>query len=203
MNKYLDEFLALKCAGDILNIINPVQSICKEISESMSIIKRIRGDLLENKLFYTIYDLCAGNALTSIILAHLLPVKKCIAIDKRERFRKWDRVNKFKYIFDNIFDFNNYDDNSIVMGIHPCGNLAVRIIDIFNDYKEIKVLYLMPCCVGNMNLNKIQNNLFDQVTKYERWCMYLFELINSKNKSLAHDKYIMSPANIIIKAIKE
>jgi len=29
---YIDQFMNLRCSGDILNIINPVQNISKEIS---------------------------------------------------------------------------------------------------------------------------------------------------------------------------
>lgn len=37
-NRYLDEFLSLKCAGDVLNVCSPIARAEKEISEAMAVI---------------------------------------------------------------------------------------------------------------------------------------------------------------------
>lgn len=117
---YLDQFLSLKCAGDVLNVIAPIQKAQKEISESMAIIHRLRSIALKNPMKSILLDICAGNALTSVIAAHLLPFKKVIAIDIKKRIRRWDSVRRFvywqtdinddKFIHDLIIKLSRIDD---------------------------------------------------------------------------------------------
>ena len=95
---YLNEFLKLKCCGDILNIVNPVQRIEKEISEAMGLLKIIKKIALKDPMKYTLYDFCAGNALISVTAVHLLPIKYAYAIDKRKRNRNWEKVKRFEYV---------------------------------------------------------------------------------------------------------
>ena len=98
MNKYLNHFLSLKCSSDVLEVVNPLgNKAAKEITESMAVIKHIKRIAIAEKHKYGLLDLCAGNALTSVLAVHLLPIKGAIAVDKRVRNRKWDMVKRFKY----------------------------------------------------------------------------------------------------------
>src|SRR3972149_11311889 len=108
---YLKEFLNLKCAGDVLNVVSPLgRKPAKEITETMAVITRIRATIFENPGLYSIYDLCAGNALTSVLSAHLLPLDAIVAVDKRTRNRNWHKAKKFKYIFDDIGNLLSLND---------------------------------------------------------------------------------------------
>jgi hypothetical protein len=197
---YTSQFLSLKCCGDVLNIVNPLgNSAEKEISESMGIIQYLRDIVLKNPMKYTIFDICAGNALTSIIACHLLPIKGAIAIDIRDRNRQWNKCRNFSYVFEDIYNIQpeSFDENSIIIGVHSCKNLAKRIIELYNNSKA-KYLILMPCCEGGLS-GKYQL-ICDKIGKGMTWALELSIMCNGK---MYQDNKILSPKNIIIVAEKE
>jgi hypothetical protein len=198
----------MNCASDILNIIPKQKDYCKEITESMSIIKRLRDIVLKDKMKYTIIDLFAGNALTSVISAFLFFIKKSIAIDKKKRIGNYDQVKRFEYIesdivhdsyVDNLL-LNNEKELFILTGVHVCGDSCFKMIDLFNQYKQVKRMYLMPCCIGN--LSKADNFIMNKLGKYIAWSYILKDRIQA-NVKLYEDRNNMSPANIIIEAWRE
>ncbi len=200
MSWYVDRFLNLKCSGDILNIVNPLTKPMKEISESMGIIKLIKPIVLEDPMKYILYDLCAGNALTSIIASFLLPVARSIAVDVKMRKRPFEKVERFEYWERdiNMWKLFVYDYHTIIISVHPCGKLAERIIDIFlNDKAEY--LFLMPCCINNRRMK--DNFLVDEFGKEIDWIYYLKNKLEGNNVcvEVIRDTNIISPRNIIIK----
>ena len=151
MSAYVKEFLSLKCSGDVLNVVNPLGSKAqKEITESMAIIKKMKGIFLEQPMKLNLYDLCAGNALTSVLSVFLLPVLKAYAYDVKGRNRNWENASRFKYTLSNIYklDPSTIGPDSVIISVHPCSKLAVRVCEIFNE-SSAKHLFLMPCCVGS------------------------------------------------------
>ena len=208
---YQDEFLSLKCAGDVLNVVSPLGNKAKkEISESMAIIKVLRPIILKNPHMYTLYDLCAGNALTSVIAVHLLSLEKAIAIDKRKRKRRWNKIKRFEYTVNNLFELKKLSDarleGGIIIAVHPCGKLANEVIRLYNNSPLISHLILMPCCNGKIDsnfanqLNKLPKLLRNRINKYELWCWYLASLCKG---SMTIDKKVLSPKNIIVTASKK
>jgi hypothetical protein len=200
-NKYLNEFYKLRCHKDILNVISPVLSLEKEITEGYSILKIIRKIITNNPAQkFQIVDLCAGNAIGSILSLFIYqPIEFVYAIDKIERIRKWNLIKNFSYIFLDIYSDKIYDyikDNTILISIHPCRELARRIIQIYKESKSSNLI-LIPCCDSKIN---IENNnplkfLKSTLSTYEFWCYILAAEINGKMKK---DKHILSPKNIII-----
>lgn len=211
MNRYVDYFLSLKCAGDVLNVVNPITRPEKEISESMGAIRKFKGVVLNNPMEYTLWDFCAGNALTSVLGVHLLPLKRAIAIDKKERHRRWHLAKRFDYLIGDIYDFTgnnkrllgglNIGKKSIILGVHACGKLSEQIIEIYNN-SDAERLVLNPCCSDSSKYKTIPSAIRDKITKYEQWCWYLYEKCKGE-KDFWRDKNILSPKNIIIKAKKE
>ncbi len=101
---YSSSFLDLICAIDVLETTYPLGNKArKEISESMAVIQKMKKLVLDEPDRYTLYDLCAGNALTSVISIHLLPLRRAEAIDKLPRERSWHLAKRFDYNFVNIF----------------------------------------------------------------------------------------------------
>ncbi len=199
---YLDQFLSLKCAGDVLNVVAPIQRAQKEISESMAIINRLRSI---NPMEGILIDLCAGNALTSVITAHLLPFKNVIAVDIKKRKRKWEAVKRFEYLQHDIKapdtpDELYSDQISAVISIHPCGELAELVIEYWKCLKRAGQnvsLFIMPCCKGQIKEQKIPSCFNKKLTKYDRWAWYLAELADGK---LTFDDKCLSPCNAIVEA---
>jgi len=198
MNTYNKQFEKLNCYTDIIDILSPIPNEEKEISESLSIIKKLKKIVLKNKFKYDVWDLCAGNALTSTIATFTLPIHKTYAVDTYTRKREWEKINNFEYLTKDIFTITNqlFKNESIIIAIHPCKNLAKQICNIYNDSYRVRHLILMPCCIGQFrrkNKNLINNN-------YYEWCIYLNERVDGY---LTIDKKCLSPKNVIITASKD
>lgn len=203
-NTYVSQFLKIKCAGDVLNICNPIDRAEKEISETYSMIRKIKRIVLNKKMKYVLYDFCAGNALTSVLSVFLLPVKKAVAIDRRPRKRNWHLVKRFEYIFENIFDFDpkNIESPSIIIGVHSCGILAKRIIEIYNN-SMAKYLLLMPCCEKWRGENStLPTAIIEALDSSLRWSYHLTTKIKNSYVNIVKDRYCLSAQNNIIIARK-
>ncbi len=198
-NRYVSEFLSLRSAPDILNAVYPLgKRVEKEITESMAIIRHLRHTFLKEPDKYTLYDLCAGNALTSVTAAHLLPVKQAIAIDSKPRERKWHAVRKFSYVFEDLkhTSADYFAEDSIIAAVHPCRSLAPKIIELYKKSKASH-LVLMPCCVGAFD--KRYEFVVSLLDKYYAWAFQLAELAGGR---ISVDKNVLSPRDAIIVARK-
>lgn len=206
---YIDEFLSLKCAGDVLNVCNPIgKNASKEITESMALIKYVKRLASSHPEKYNVLDLCAGNALTSVLAVHLLPIDYAVAIDKRPRERHWSKVKRFLYKNIDIYDieWNKYGDikgkyinkDTIIISSHPCSGLARRIVEIYKN-SIAKALFMLPCCYGRITRTYPQW-LYTKLGKDWVWCWDLAQDIDAK---LTVAKKCLSPRNILLSHIRD
>jgi hypothetical protein len=202
-NSYISEFLALRCAGDVLNIVNPLGTKAgKEISEAMAIIHALRSVVLREPMVYSVYDLCAGNALASVTAVHLLPVKHAVAYDKNRRKRAWDKVDRFDYIEFNVMDspIPYMYNPGIIVSIHPCKSLAPRVIELYKAAPHIKHLILIPCCRTNVPDVAVPHYVQQKLDGYELFSLKLSLLAGG---NMTRDTKCLSPCNAVITAHKE
>lgn len=200
---YINQFLELKCSPDVLGSVYPVIGLEKEISESMAIIKRIKKVLVCSPDTYTVFDLCAGNCLTSSIIAHLFKVKHVYAIDKANRVRDgFSRIKNFSYTILDIVQSKSEIVNlmmksnpCIVISSHPCCDLAQEIIKIYKSGWG-SYLVMIPCCHGRL-IENYPSFLSEKLSKYEMWCL---DLCNMCNGNAYIDKKCLSEKNIVIVA---
>jgi hypothetical protein len=179
---YTDHFLALDCAGEVLNSVMPMPRPEKEISESMALLRVVRGLTLAQPGVFDLVDLCAGNALTSILAAHLLPVRWSYAVDEKPRFRH--RPQRFSYLDGDVREGvastwamaigASSGGSSIVVSSHPCGSLATAVLDYFVNTDSAKLLAILPCCVGPLDMSLPGVSAIRRVLgKYQAWCYQL------------------------------
>lgn len=201
-NKYIKEFLSLNCSKDILEVLKPILNIEKEITESMAVIRKLRGFALPKPNYYSIEEYCAGNALTSAIAIHLLPFRASLAFDIKKRDREWPKIKHFMYMFCDIYDdrFTStcFQDPTIMFSIHPCTKLAERIIDIYNN-SNAEALILMPCCIGELKMG-LPQIIKERIGKYLIWTWQLANRIKESKISIQIDNNCISPKNAIITA---
>ena len=199
-NQYLDKFAGLKCAADVLDATRPINKEDKEITEAMAVVKVLRKFTLKHPGRFTIIDLCAGNALVSVIAAHLLPVKKCIAIDIADRPRPYDRVNNFQYLQADIMTptlpqwLCMQGSSVILVATHPCSYRASRIIDVYNSTPNAVGLVMVPCCSGYYPEKRHLEHTFGG---YTSWCLWLWKQL-PPNAKFKIDTHILSPKNCIL-----
>jgi hypothetical protein len=211
---YVSEFLSLRCAGDVLNIVNPLGTKThKEITESMAVIRRLRSFALHHPMEYMLVDLCAGNALTSVTAIHLLPFRWAVALDKRPRKRRWEAVNRFDYVINDIgvlpfikpehnplrHVYEKSESSGIILCcVHGCGDLAVSVVDLYKQSPEVKGLVLMPCCRGTCPV-KVDPTIAAILGKYRTWA---YSLARYAGGNLFFDEKCLSPCNGVIVAEK-
>ena len=202
MSSYIDQFLSLNCATDILEILRPIQKVEKEISEAMAIISHVRKIALKNPGRFEHIDLCSGNAIIPTISAFLFPVIYSYAVDKRQRKRDWDKIRKFCYVISNISEMSVLPGThpKIVTACHACTNTAVESILLFRRDDLAKYLILLPCCEG-VGADSVPDVLVS--TKYKRWCEFLrLQLLDFATVKAFQDERILSPKNILLVAEK-
>ena len=202
-NKYVNKFLNLKCAGDIIGIAGPMKKYEKEITEAMSIREALRKFTIKEPMQYTLVDLCSGNALVPLLAAFTLPVKKAIAVDIRERNRPWHMANRFEYITcnireDEILKTIHKQGPVVITACHACKSLATQIIDIFGALDNAKHLIMMPCCIGQTK-GYCPPIVKEKLGRYLSWSYYLSQEANGELKV---DNNIISPCNALIIASK-
>jgi hypothetical protein len=208
---HLEEFLSLRCAGDVLNAVGQVHCAEKEITEAMGVVTRIRKLVLAHPGEYTVVDLCAGNCLTSVLIAHLLPVKEVVAVDIREN-KKLLPVNKLNYVQKNIYDADlitainrggkETDSKIIIVSVHACGELANRVVRIFNETRS-DMLVLIPCCNGKIDNSRFKDFEIAVMTKYGAWTLQVAKKLQTDDVRIVKDENIISPRNFVIVAEKD
>ena len=213
MNKYLEQFMQFRCAGDVMNAVTPVNKMAKEITEAMGIWRRLRKTALKEPLKYSLIDACAGNGLVGVLSVFTLPVKRCIAFDKSPRMRKqWLRgtIERWKYYMANLYDDTQFESivdelerDILLVAAHPCVGLAGALVERFNKYEQIRGLAILPCCAKSGTYNRFPRLLADgKLNKYELWCLHLHNQCEVEDKGVYHDPHIISPANCVVWARK-
>lgn len=149
---YVSAFLSLKCAGDVLNCAGPLVNPRREIKEAMAIARDVKKDILANRGAFTIIEPLAHNALTSILLAHLLPVRAAFAVGSRTCFQS--RPRGFGYVdvdlgtsggrekFSRVAD--EFEAPLLLVVPHVGARLAEALVDLYVKTPQIVGLSMIP-----------------------------------------------------------
>lgn len=195
---YMDQFMTYKCAGDVLNATGPMKNGPKEVSEAMAMCNQFRRITLDDPMEWTLLDLCAGNGLTGLLAAHLLPFKEVFAVDLRPKSVP-ATVKRYTRIACNLNDLPTEllsRPKLVVSACHACCRAAEDVIEQYNLAVGPKRLVLMPCCVGAQRYDiKVPALLRSKLSKYELWCWYLSQLAEG---DLARDPRVQSPCNCLV-----
>jgi len=171
----------------------------------------------------TIIDLCSGFGFLSMLLSEILSPEKVVEIrlidfafeDDSSDLPEPQHPITRKHLDD--FDWpiglipqrldlqtqtehvvHNIETNTIIIGIHLCGTLSIRAVEVYNKFNFVKQLYLKPCCMpGGKGKAKYQgtlqvgNHIFERKLLYERsgyakkfqcWCDQLLLGIDSSDR---------------------
>jgi len=170
------------------------------IDKSMPIIRKFFGvDRLN-----IIYDFCSGHSFSCFYAVTRDVTKYAISIDQRNPESTYkissyypQFMSRVTYKEANIFtnDFK-IEANSVVLGIHPCRDLAFRVAEIAVTNRV--PIVIVPCCKGGNVKSWIDS--FDDLSDYQRYSMKIAEYIDVNNYEIHVKKIntIYTPKNIII-----
>lgn len=205
-DNYLDWFFGLGCAGDVLASAPKLRKGAKEISEALALISAIRPMCLADPGRWTVLDLCAGNALTSLIAVHLFKVKRAIAVDIAPRgFRR--APDRFESVRGDVHDHDLWkkldlysDPDVLVVSAHPCKGLAQAVVSTFRWYDAAKHLALLPCCVAMRTIPEQPGSAaFGPKEKYAQWCHTIAAYAGGTYRM---DENCLSPCRGVVRAFK-
>ena len=203
----LTDFQQLNCYPDIRERFVNMRHFEKEYSESASMISYIKNDLLLHPHTITVLDLCAGSALTGVLLAYLTPIKQVICFDKFKRPSvNLENVNNLSFIEGDVYDDSIYeliDEHTVILGCHLCRDLSYRAIEIYQQSQAYKCV-LMPCCHGANENRPIDGWLLEQLGQYGMWTFQLARTIDIEKSEVRITKasHCSSPKNNVIIAQK-
>lgn len=197
---HYDNFLKLRCAQDVLDAVRPLNKEVKEVSEAMAATNCLRWTTMHPSRMFNLLDLCAGNAVGSVLAAHRFVFSSVTAIDKKpvRMAQKTSRVQRFNYVKMDIFSNDIYSyisSRTILIAIHACSDKAKRITEIWNK-SDARFLVMIPCCVGKWSMST-KPFLLKKLGPYLSWCLHLAGEVNG---SLTVDEKMVTPCNGIIRA---
>ena len=179
----------------------------KEFYETVDVFKK--GTLYTLKRqsmdrFDTIYDFCASHGFNVPYTLSRDKAKYGTAIDispskaSRRLWSYYSRLSaRMEYRQENIYETEyNLNDNSLVLAVHPCRNLAKRVVDISID-NNLPIV-ISPCCIGKQSESLISK--FNDVPLYTRWCISVAEPLHNAGYDI-QVRYIrksVTPVNTVI-----
>lgn len=192
-------------------VLHAVQACCK----SLGIISAARNannsdDIRLENIF--LIDLCSGKGITTGLCGVLDPGKESnnfyLAIDKMLPHTIPHFLNSelIEYRCRDIMAESMYDEIAIIVreqtmqfgrtcilvGMHLCGLLSERAIDLFDRTPEIRGVILSPCCLPKKHeqqkimFTKSKSNDAEksaELFNYFRWANYLKERVAGCNSS--------------------
>lgn len=215
--KYLDRFLQSPAYEIICRIdyhgVNNMHKLRKEVSESYAMLDSIQGCCAELGIPETldnvyVIDLCSGKSLTTAIGGALFPKGLFLAVDKLEPHfvPHFGQQANTEYLSHDVMTrpfFNLLEQKVqkvlrlepdrvvILIGMHLCGHLSIRAIDLFHRIPLIRGMILSPCCLPKRYGIEIRPSVQDNddtlapTDIYGHWCNHLTEMIQKKGEAVA------------------
>lgn len=214
MSRYIKEFCSLVCFEDVMAVVSPVHNLPKEITESMAVKRRLRPFFSQaGHGLGPVLDLCAGNGLTGVLAAHLFDVD-VISIDKRRRERHWELVERYKYLEQDVRSEETralVDSKTVLVAVHPCGELPYDIVDMYNEEKAMGLI-LLPCCLPSKR-KRSRAELLPELTRFREFywkqmgadSFFSLDLASrcEGRVSIHVDEDILSPRRHVIVAVRD
>jgi len=141
-------------------------------------------------------DLCAGRGMLSIVLANRFPKSKVLMVDADPKI-KLPHLASLPTVTHHLLDILSDDMSelihqavkeskraTIIVGIHLCGDLSRRTIDLFKT-SNAHALILSPCCLPRRRRHDVFGfHVVDQARKmklnsHQLWCHALYGLLPS------------------------
>jgi len=214
-NRYVKAFKSLRIwplfeRGGLFYKLRRKNTFWKEITEASAVRERIKDYLIRDPS-YAVVDVACGKGFLSTLVALMHPKTRVIAVDADEGADRshFKHLKNATFVRTNIMEeeferlVREAGEKVILTGIHLCGELSERFLEVARSCPNVKVAVLMPCCEGNFPRPKYRF-LIEEGKLYEAWCAHLVSLTGEEFKVRAFkDGDVLSPKNLLIHAERQ
>lgn len=197
-------------------------------TESIDIHEFSNCKALQERLVF--FDICSGKGILSFLLASMFPLSKIHMIDFNSKIKadhlRDNHCKNINYMHMDIFQESFYEFMTgetlklvnqgyipIAIGLHLCGNLSTRLVNLFST-TNLSIAIISPCCLPPRSKSTVAvagsaADFRDVVTRnhwslYNYWCLSLFLLLDGNicHKNLIEDDKVVSEKSKYIVAYK-
>ncbi|GMH55944.1 hypothetical protein TrRE_jg3540 [Triparma retinervis] len=164
---YLQRFISSPFLDDFLNdndlrlllasSKNRAKEICEAYAASDRVLEILRG-IPEDRKPITIFDVCSGKGFLAALLSFILPSCNIVMLDADGAMKVPHVDSRPNLSFRQIDIFSTEcarlvqketgeGGACILVGVHLCGNLSPRLIDIGSSVDCCEGFVLCPCCL--------------------------------------------------------
>ena len=168
----------------------------KELSESLAVLEKLYevcpGLLRAEGKDWHILDLCCGKSLTCALAASRYPELILSAVDQVAPdilpHYEWADMLNVQYLQQDVLAQNctevlgqrvaQVHRPAAVIGIHLCGRLSERAVEVFEAVEQVRVCILVPCCLPHLreapaSLTHLYRKSVPDATQYAKWASHL------------------------------
>ena len=185
--------------------VNSCVNFRKELTESMAMVNAIQSlgynndkTTKNNWNNWQLIDLCCGSSLTTALCLYMLPgvvVTPCDILEEHINMPHYQQAgwtpDRIAYLQHDITatDFVARlqerllpNHSYIVLGVHCCGELSLKALDIY-EVIQARAALLIPCCFPSKAsgiVPQVYNGTNIDKVMYERWVQHLQSLARNK-----------------------
>lgn len=122
--------------------------LAKELAECQAI-EKYRFKMPSNGV---IYDLATGHGMAAALIALNKPKSLVIGLDlkARDHWFMFYSIPNLLLVEGNIYNYPFIPEPDFIFSIHPCGELAIRVIDVAAEFGVPFII--IPCCIATKRL---------------------------------------------------
>ena len=178
-----------------LHRVNRTGNFTRELTEALAMLDRLRRITAHTPDdSWHILDLCCGKAFFATIVGVLHPDYLVHCLDKQPPtyIPHFDAVPSLaqtvRYVRADVLAAGfgervaeliaaNHGRRVVILGMHLCGQLSLRAINLLRSTPRVAALVLSPCCLpAAKDANGAPPSVYatrEPAEQYERWCDYL------------------------------
>lgn len=203
-------------SNTLLHRVSDCPSIAKELSETMGIVESMLRTV-DGAQPHHVIDLCCGRGITAAFIGAAFPGWQVTAVDRVAEVAlphyAAGGLSSVHYLRLDLFSKGCLQEIRartdavglpvVVLGMHCCGQLSLKAIDVYEQDPHARAIVLCPCCqpMSDRNLEQVDFlSASDPGTdSYAAWASFLAERAAGKCEVLED---MLSEKNRVICAAK-
>ncbi|CAK0874716.1 unnamed protein product [Prorocentrum cordatum] len=204
-NALLVDFCTTRC-GVVSTLLHPHfhplnddEKLRKKLTQSLGVLQALE-QLVPDLDGWHVIDLCSGKSLTSTLVALQHPTVTVTAVDRlsQAHLPHWTEAGLDNALYKRLDvmaeDFMDQLANTVaasgrpvaVLGMHLCGSLSERAVEVFQTMPLVRACILSPCCLPPLHkappsVAPLYRTGAQDDEQYHAWCAHLERSLGAGN----------------------